>query len=162
MKIFFTLSILIFSIQKLFSADLIWDVYGNEEIIASYKFQNKLFLLYKSKNIVSTSIGLYGTSTCGGTIEIIEGVADNNFVCEVKTGKHQVTLLFNKKKERGDMKTATNGFEVVKGTGPWEEMVGQSCYGAYFQLEEGSYMWKGKCKVPNKTLQRMSNYKDTE
>ena len=123
---------------------------------------NKLFLLYKSKNIVSTNIGLYGTSTCGGTIEIIEGIADNNFVCEVTTGKYQVIFLFNKKKEKGDMKTATNGFEIVQGSGPWEEMVGQSFYGAYFQLEEGSYIWKGKCKVPDKTIERMTNYKGPE
>ena len=143
------------------SAELIWDIYGNEEIVANYKFQNKLFLVYKSKNIVNTSIGLYGTSTCGGTIEIIEATTKNNFVCEVKTNNHKVTLLFNKQ-SKGDMESATNGFDIVQGTGPWEEMVGQSCYGAYFSLKEESYMWKGKCKIPDKTIERMTNYKNPE
>ena len=143
------------------SAELTWDVYGTEEIVANYKYQNKLFLVYKSKNIVTTSIGLYGTSTCGGTIEVIEGATNNNFVCEVTTNDYNVTLVFNKK-SKGDMGAATNGFDIVQGTGPWEEMIGQSCYGAYFNLEEGSYMWKGKCKVPDKTIERMTNYKKPE
>ena len=157
MRLLYCLFILLINNVK--SAELIWDVYGNEEILANYKYQNKLFLLYKSKNIVNTSIGLYGTSTCGGTIEIIEGATNNNFVCEVTTNNHKVTLLFNKR-SKGDMGSQTNGFDIVQGTGPWEEMVGQSCYGAYFQLAEGSYMWKGKCKVPDKTIDRMTNYKE--
>ena len=47
---------------------------------------------------------------------------NNNFVCEVTTNKHKVTLLFNKQ-SKGDMGAATNGFDIVQGTGPWEEMV---------------------------------------
>ena len=112
MKLLFLLLVLL--ITNLKSAELIWDVYGTEEVVANYKFQNKLFLVYKSKNIVSTSVGLYGTSTCGGTIEVIDGATNNNFVCEVTTNKYKVTLLFNKQ-SKGDIGAATNGFDIVQG-----------------------------------------------
>ena len=57
-------------------------------------------------------------------------------------------------------------FKIIAGSGKWTELVGQSCIGAWSQirpldkeLKNASFLWKGKCEVPDKTLDRVRNYK---
>ena len=50
-------------------------------------------------------------------------------------------------------------FEFVSGAGRWAEIVGQKCIGAYTPMAQKRFMWKGKCEMSNKTLERVKNYK---
>ena len=49
-------------------------------------------------------------------------------------------------------------FEIVSGTGRWEELVGQKCIGAYTPLIDSKFMWQGKCEMSDKTLERIKNH----
>ena len=74
-------------------------------------------------------------------------------------------LEFNSGK--GTFDAAVGNFTIVSGSGRWKEVVGVKCIGAYSQItpfENGTFknataMWKGKCDVADKTLDRLINYK---
>ena len=68
---------------------------------------------------------------------------------------------------KGVVEAGVQKVSTVSGTGRWAEVVGVQCLGAYSTItpfEEGTLsnataMWKGKCDVADKTLDRLINYK---
>ena len=61
---------------------------------------------------------------------------------------------------------SVNSFVFVSGEGRWAELVGQKCIGAFSEItsfeenmKNATFEWKGKCELPNKTLERVKNYK---
>ena len=51
-------------------------------------------------------------------------------------------------------------FEIVDGTGPFLELIGQKCTAAYLPIESDKYLFKGKCDIPDANFLRMKNFKD--
>ena len=57
-------------------------------------------------------------------------------------------------------------FKIIAGTGKWAELIGQSCIGAWSQirpldkeLKNASFCGMENVKLPDKTLNRVKNYK---
>ncbi len=67
---------------------------------------------------------------------------------------------------KGVVEAGVQKVSIVSGTGRWAEVVGVQCLGAYSTItpfDEGTLsnataMWKGKCDVADKTLDRLINF----
>ena len=143
--------------HKIFSAELIYDVYGIQEFEVFELGKERKFLTYDNESIVLTNIGVNGVNECKGIMEIINGNTSSNIMCKYmeENGDVNYTQFFI---ERGAPQSSVQTFEFIYGTGRWEELVGQKCKGAGSALPEGKYMWKGKCEISDKTLERVKNY----
>ena len=51
-------------------------------------------------------------------------------------------------------------FEIVNGTGPFLELIGQKCTAVYLPIESDKYLFKEKCNIPYVNFLRMKNFKD--
>ena len=117
---------------------------------------------------MTTSFGNNEKSECKGTERHVNNsITQQFFMCEDKdTLGEKVILEFNSGK--GTVDDAVWNFTIVYGSGRWKKVVGVKCIGAYSQitpfekgtLENVTAMWKGKCDIADKTLDRLINYKN--
>ena len=122
---------------------------------------------WNNKGILTTSFGTNAKSECKGTERHTNNnITDQFFMCEGTDSQgEKIILEFNSGK--GTIDAAVGNFTIVSGSGRWKEVVGVKCIGAYSQItpfEIGTFknataMWKGKCDVADKTLDRLINYK---
>ena len=158
MKTLLKITITFFIMSRVFAAELLYDVYGIQKFTSFELGENRKFLTYNNESIVLTNIGVNGVSVCRGVIEIINGQSSSNIMCKYteENGDINYTQFFL---QRGTAEVGVQSFEFVYGTGRWTELVGQTCKGAGSSLPENKYMWKGKCQISDKTLERVKNYK---
>ncbi|MDC3024626.1 hypothetical protein OA264_04050, partial [Alphaproteobacteria bacterium] len=111
-------------------------------------------------------IGHNSSGGCKGHI-LYENNLDKGgfFVCEsIDTDGEKFFTQFSA--TRGEKESyGLQKFKIIAGSGKWTELVGQSCVGAWSQirpldkeLKNASFLWNGKCEVPDKTLERVKNY----
>ncbi len=156
MKLFFKTLISILFTYKAFSGELIWESFGTDNMSSIFQYEEgKTFIVYNNKYQHTTNLGVNGVGNCSGIIEITDKQS-MNIMCETNTkfGKYFIRVMDVK---AGDMSSNAAAFEFLSGEGIWKEFVGIECLGAYYQMPENHYMWKGKCKVPDATINRVKN-----
>ena len=94
---------------------------------------------------------------CSGIIKINAGNQVNDIMSYGKNGEYYWYAAFNEL-AKGDMGASISGFTIISARGPFEELIGQKCMGAYIDLEDQHYIWKGVCNIPDKTFERILNY----
>lgn len=161
MKLLTILLVLLF-IKSNFAAELIIEGYGTDNLSPTYNYgENKLFMIWTAKIQNFTNLGIRSTGSCGGTLEIINGVQDQNIMCESKNEYGNFYIVTNK--TVGDTQASVQKFVFAAGTGIWTEFVGADCTGAYSGTKDKHFMWKGKCKVPDSVMKnakdRIANFK---
>ena len=161
MKILIIILSLLF-INNSFSAELIIDGYGTDNMSPAYNYgENKLFMVWTAKTQNFTNLGVRSTGSCGGTLEIVNGVQNQNIMCESKNEYGNFYIVTSK--TVGDTKASVQKFVFAAGTGIWTEFVGADCTGAYSGTKENHFMWKGKCIVPESVMknakERIANFK---
>ena len=159
MKINFVLFIFLF-LSPLKAAEFIYDVYGSYEIIDTISVLDGKtnYMIYQNTGVFTSNTPFFGTTRCSGIFIEKEGLMSIDTLCENTSGKYKWYPRFINKNKEG----MTNIFDFVvsEGNGPWAEMVGQKCSGAYVPIEPNSYMYKGKCNIPDASFERMINFKD--
>ena len=156
MKLFLNTLISVLFTYKLFSGELIWESFGTDNMSSIFQYEEgKTFIVYNNKYQHTTNIGVNGVGNCSGIIEITDR-QNMNIMCETNTefGKYFIRVMDVK---AGDMTSNAVVFEFVSEEGIWKEFVGKECLGAYYQMTENDYMWKGKCKVLDSTITRVKN-----
>ena len=56
------------------------------------------------------------------------------------------------------MSVGLDDFEYIDGTGPWKELIGAKCTGAFLLMEENFYLWNAKCEVSDDTLKKINQF----
>ena len=158
----------LFFAKNLFSGELLWNAYGHYEFDKVFNLsENKQIYFFNNRLVTTTSIGHNSSGGCKGHI-LYENNVDKGgfFVCEsIDTDGEKFFTEFSA--TRGEKEAyGLQKFKIIAGTGKWEELIGQSCIGAWSQirpldkeLKNASFLWNGKCEVPDKTLNRVKNYK---
>ena len=144
------------------SAELTIEGYGTDKMSPTYNYdKDKMFMVWTAKTQNFTNLGIRSIGSCGGTVEIINGVQNQNIMCESKNEYGNFYIVTNK--TVGDTQASVQKFIFAAGTGIWTEFVGAVCTGAYSGAQESHFMWKGKCKVPDSVMEnaknRMMNFK---
>ena len=159
MRLLFKIIIFFLVTGKVFTAELLYDVYGIQKFTTFELGDERKFLTYNNESIVLSNLGVNGVNECRGIIEVISGKSSSNVMCKYieENGDYNYTQFYN---ERGDIQEfGVQKFQFVYGTGRWEKLVGLWCKGAGSALPEGKYMWKGKCELPDDLFNEVKNYK---
>jgi hypothetical protein len=153
----------IFLIGKSFSAQITIDAYGMDKYFNYDVEKGRQFLTYSNEGIFLTDFGINGVAECKGVIEVIKGSTSSNIMCKYTESNGDIFYgqFFVQRGSIAEDATVQS-FEIVSGTGRWEEMIGQKCLGAYTPMIQSKFMWQGKCEMSNKTLERVKNYKKPE
>ena len=159
MKTFIFSILIIIHSTILKSAQLKFEAYGIDEYFSYGLSENRQFLTYSNEGIFLTDIGVNGIAQCKGIIEIIDGTTSSNIMCVyTEDNGDRFFAQFFVKRGSGNRDATVQTFELVDGSGRWEEMVGQKCIGAYKPMLEKRFMWQGKCEMSDKTLDRVKSY----
>ena len=122
-----------------------------------YRIPSKYFS-YKNEGVIITNIDRVGESHCAGGLNISKGRMNGDVLCENISGQY----YFYTKYSNFNMDPTNNilKFEIVDGTGPFLELVGQKCTAAYLPIQSDKYLFKGKCDIPDANFLRMKSFKD--
>ena len=132
-----------------FSAKSLWMLEEHINFMEHIKLMKKKFIYDLSKlldNDNNTPHVFKGN--CSGIIKINAGNQVNDIMCHGKNGEDYWYAAFNEI-AKGDMQAATSGFTIIAAKGLFEELIGQKCMGAYIELEDQHYIWKGVCNIPD-------------
>ena len=162
MKTIFFTFLAIFYVVATISAELKIDAYGKEDIFAYNVSESRKFFIWNSDAVWTTNIGVSGSNTGRGSVEIINGETTSNIMSKwtEKNGDHFFAQFLVKSGTANDANIQV--FEIISGNGRWEELVGQKCLGAYIPVVDSKFMWQGKCEMSNRTKERLQNYKKPE
>ena len=145
--------------KNLLSGEMTWNAYGHYDFDKVFNLsENKQIYFFNNKIVTTTSIGHNSSGGCKGHI-LYENNSDNG-----EKFFTQFSATRGEKEAYGLQK-----FKIIAGTGKWTELVGQVCLGAWSQirpldkeLKNASFLWNGKCEVPDATLKRVKNYKKSQ
>ena len=70
-----------FMVSRVFSAELLYDVYGIQKFTTFELGENRKFLTYNNESIVLSNLGVNGVNECRGVIEVINGKSSSNLMC---------------------------------------------------------------------------------
>ena len=143
MKLRFILLILLLNTFYLQSAELTIEGYGTDKMSPTYNYdKDKIFMVWTAKNKILRNLGIRSVGSCGGTMEIINGVNNQNILCESKNDYGNFYIL--SRNSKGDAQSNTQKIIFLAGTGIWTEFVGAECTGAYSGAQEKSFYVEGK------------------
>ena len=142
------------------SAEFTFEAYGLINIENTVVTKNKeyTYFSYKNEGVIITNIDRVGESHCARGLNISRGRVNGDVLCENISGEY----YFYTKYSNFNMDPTNNilKFEIVDGTGPFLELIGQKCTAAYLPIESDKYLFKGKCDIPDANFLRMKNFKD--
>ena len=162
MKTIFFTFLAIFYVTTTISAELKIDAYGKEDIFAYNVSESRKFFIWTSDAVWTTNIGVSGSNTGRGSVEIINGETTSNIMSKwtEKNGDHFLAQFLVKSGTANDANIQV--FEIISGNGRWEELEGQKCLGAYIPVVDSKFMWQGKCEMSNKTKERLQNFNNKD
>ena len=162
MKTIFFTFLAIFYVAATISAELKIDAYGKEDIFAYNVSESRKFFIWNSDAVWTTNIGISGSNTGRGSVEIINGETTSNIMSKwtEKNGDHFFAQFLVRSGTANDANIQV--FEIISGNGRWEELVGQKCLGAYIPVVDSKFMWQGKCEMSNKTKERLQNFNNKD
>ena len=157
-KICLIVIILLFTniLSKLFSSELIIDVFGKEEVKTYEIDDNSFFRIITSQSVFKTSTNIYGNSECAGTSEIYNKNAILNFICELREGHNKAYYVIKNNNTESSKKDEVTELAIdvlfIGGSGRWKNLVGQTCNFVYFEYEERASHAKVKCNIDDEIL----------
>ena len=163
MKIFILNLVLILFLNSVNSAELKIEAFGKDKYEVYEVSDSRKFFAWSNDAVWLTNIGINGSLTAKGILEIINGISSSNIMSKwTEVNGDYFYAQFFVKRGSVNQDATVQTFEIVSGTGRWEELIGQKCIGAYTPLIDSKFMWQGNCEITNKTLERVQNYKKSE
>ena len=162
MKTIFFTSLAIFYVATTISAELKIDAYGKEDVFVFNVSESRKFFIWSSDAVWTTNIGVSGSNTGKGSVEIINGETTSNIMSKwtEKNGDHFSAQFLVRSGTANDANIQV--FELISGNGRWEELLGQKCLGASIPVVDSKFMWQGKCEMSNKTKERLQNFNNKD
>ena len=163
MKLLLIILFSFFSFFKVNSAEFTFEVYGIEKTENFITSKNQVFTYwtYTNDGVFTSNISIIGNSKCSGFGNVINKNLTVDVLCENKSEDY----VFYAKYTNSNLNFENSNilkFEIVDGTGPFKELIGQKCKAAYVPVKESKYLFKGKCDIPTSNFDRMINYKKPE
>ena len=159
---------IIFLLSHLFAADFEVTMTGKAEYPYFKEYEkDKIFLLYKNEAQYTTNTAMFGSQYGAASIEFIDGKQTQNLFSTWKDSYgnegYFKSVPSKVKKIKGNIlgdRVGSNvaSFICIGGEGPFEELAGIVFLGAYLEMEEGHFIWKGKANISDKAFNAINNY----
>ena len=110
---------------------------------------------------------MFGSQFGAASIEFIDGKQTQNLFSTWKDSYgnegYFKSVPSKVKKIKGNIlgdRVGSNvaSFICIGGEGPFEELAGIVFLGAYLEMEEGHFIWKGKANISDKAFNTINNY----
>ena len=127
----------------------------------------KVFILYKNDGQFTTNTAMFGKQVAAASIEFIDGQQTQNLFATWKDSYgnegYFKSVPSKVKKIKGNLlenRVGSNvaSFVCVGGQGPFAELVGIIFLGAYLDMGEGHFIWKGKANISDIAFKRINEY----
>ena len=159
---------IIFLLSHSFAADFEVTMTGKAEYPYFKEYEkDKIFLLYKNEAQYTTNTAMFGSQYGAASIEFIDGKQTQNLFSTWKDSYgnegYFKSVPSKVKKIKGNLlgdRVGSNvaSFICIGGEGPFEELAGIVFLGAYLEMEEGHFIWKGKANISDKAFNAINNY----
>ena len=159
---------IIFLLSHSFAADFEVTMTGKAEYPYFKEYEkDKIFLLYKNEAQYTTNTAMFGSQFGAASIEFIDGKQTQNLFSTWKDSYgnegYFKSVPSKVKKIKGNIlgdRVGSNvaSFICIGGEGPFEELAGIVFLGAYLEMEEGHFIWKGKANISDKAFNAINNY----
>ena len=159
---------IIFLLSHSFAADFEVTMTGKAEYPYFKEYEkDKIFLLYKNEAQYTTNTAMFGSQYGAASIEFIDGKQTQNLFSTWKDSYgnevYFKSVSSKVKKIKGNIlgdRVGSNvaSFICIGGEGPFEELAGIVFLGAYLEMEEGHFIWKGKANISDKAFNAINNY----
>ena len=159
---------IIFLLSHSFAADFEVTMTGKAEYPYFKEYEkDKIFLLYKNEAQYTTNTAMFGSQFGAASIEFIDGKQTQNLFSTWKDSYgnegYFKSVPSKVKKIKGNIlgdRVGSNvaSFICIGGEGPFEELAGIVFLGAYLEMEEGHFIWKGKANISDKAFNTINNY----
>ena len=159
---------IIFLLSHSFAADFEVTMTGKAEYPYFKEYEkDKIFLLYKNEAQYTTNTAMFGSQFGAASIEFIDGKQTQNLFSTWKDSYgnegYFKSVPSKVKKIKGNLlgdRVGSNvaSFICIGGEGPFEELAGIVFLGAYLEMEEGHFIWKGKANISDKAFNAINNY----
>ena len=159
---------IIFLLSHSFAANFEVTMTGKAEYPYFKEYEkDKIFLLYKNEAQYTTNTAMFGSQFGAASIEFIDGKQTQNLFSTWKDSYgnegYFKSVPSKVKKIKGNLlgdRVGSNvaSFICIGGEGPFEELAGIVFLGAYLEMEEGHFIWKGKANISDKAFNAINNY----
>ena len=159
---------IIFLLSHSFAADFEVTMTGKAEYPYFKEYEkDKIFLLYKNEAQYTTNTAMFGSQFGAASIEFIDGKQTQNLFSTWKDSYgnegYFKSVSSKVKKIKGNIlgdRVGSNvaSFICIGGEGPFEELAGIVFLGAYLDMGEGHFIWKGKANISDKAFNAINNY----
>ena len=159
---------IIFLLSHSFAADFEVTMTGKAEYPYFKEYEkDKIFLLYKNEAQYTTNTAMFGSQYGAASIEFIDGKQTQNLFSTWKDSYgnegYFKSVPSKVKKIKGNLlgdRVGSNvaSFICIGGEGPFEELAGIVFLGAYLDMGEGHFIWKGKANISDKAFNAINNY----
>ena len=168
MKFFLILIQIIFFLSYSFAAEFEATITGKYEYPYFKEYEDgKVFILYKNDGQFTTNTAMFGKQVAAASIEFIDGQQTQNLFATWKDSYgnegYFKSVPSKVKKIKGNLlenRVGSNvaSFVCVGGQGPFAELVGIIFLGAYLDMGEGHFIWKGKANISDIAFKRINEY----
>ena len=159
---------IIFLLSHSFAANFEVTMTGKAEYPYFKEYEkDKIFLLYKNEAQYTTNTAMFGSQFGAASIEFIDGKQTQNLFSTWKDSYgnegYFKSVSSKVKKIKGNIlgdRVGSNvaSFICIGGEGPFEELAGIVFLGAYLDMGEGHFIWKGKANISDKAFNAINNY----
>ena len=159
---------IIFLLSHSFAANFEVTMTGKAEYPYFKEYEkDKIFLLYKNEAQYTTNTAMFGSQFGAASIEFIDGKQTQNLFSTWKDSYgnegYFKSVPSKVKKIKGNIlgdRVGSNvaSFICIGGEGPFEELAGIVFLGAYLDMGEGHFIWKGKANISDKAFNAINNY----
>ena len=168
MKFFLILIQFLFFLSCSFAAEFEITLTGKYEYPYFKEYEKgKIFMLYKNDGQFTTNTSMFGKQVAAASIEFIDGEQTQNVFATWKDSYgnegYFKSVPSKVKKIKGNLlenRVGSNvaSFVCLGGQGPFVELAGIVFLGAYLDMGEGHFIWKGKANISDVAFKRINDY----
>ena len=168
MKFLLIITQSMFFLSYLFSAEFEATITGKYEYPYFKEYEEgKIFMLYKNEGQFTTNTAMFGKQVAAASIEFIDGQQTQTLFATWKDSYgnegYFKSVPSKVKKIKGNLlenRVGSNvaSFVCLGGQGPFAELGGIVFLGAYLDMGEGHFIWKGKANISDVAFKRINEY----
>ena len=131
---------------------------GNFKDIINFNDGIERYGIFTSENTFTTNTHLYGSTICSGGIHMKNETEIRNQYIICKGESQDGHTFIRRHTNVKDFIAGVDVFEFIEGTGPWKELIGAKCTGAFLNMKRGAFLYNVKCKVAEETIKKINKF----
>tara|TARA_B100000161_G_C33447007_1_gene367337 strand:- start:63 stop:554 length:492 start_codon:yes stop_codon:yes gene_type:complete len=131
---------------------------GNFKDIINFNDGIERYGIFTSENTFTTNTYLYGSTVCSGGIHMKNETEIRNQYIICKGESQDGHTFIRRHTNVKDFSAGVDSFEYIEGTGPWKELIGAKCTGAFLNMKRGAFLYNVKCEVTEETIKKINEF----